>query len=253
LKEISSIVERTSGERPPIDVSVVLALFNEIGHVTQEIERIRAALEASHHSFEIIAVDDGSTDGSGEEFRRIDGTRLIRCPRNRGPGSARKAGTRAARGRVVVWTDADMTYPNDEIPNMVKELEGYDQAVGARTSEQGTAEALFVPARVVHPETGQLPHPATDPGSEFWVSSVPQGCRPAVAPPVAGGVLLCVDAHAGLPGQRMLREVFPTEYERRAGRSKFHRWADTQRYLTQVVRMILSFTPSGCSCRSVSS
>jgi len=46
-----------------------------------------------------------------------------------------------------VWTDADMTYPNDQIPQLVKELRGYDQIVGARTSEQGTIKALRVPAK----------------------------------------------------------------------------------------------------------
>src|SRR5205823_4308143 len=94
--------------------------------------------------------DDGSTDGSGEllqlanESARI---RLIQFARNRGSGSARKAGTKAARGRVVVWTDADMTYPNDRIPELVKALDGHDQVVGARTSEQGTNKAFRVPAK----------------------------------------------------------------------------------------------------------
>ena len=92
-------------------------------------------------------MDDGSTDGSAEASRTVEGIRLIRLPVNRGSGTARKAGTRAARGDVVVWTDVDMTYPNDRIPELVKELEGYDQVVGARTSEQGTHKACRVPAK----------------------------------------------------------------------------------------------------------
>jgi glycosyltransferase involved in cell wall biosynthesis len=54
-------------------------------------------------------VDDGSTDGSGDEARQIEGMRLIQFSPNRGTGAVRKAGTRAARGRVVVLTDVDMT------------------------------------------------------------------------------------------------------------------------------------------------
>jgi glycosyltransferase involved in cell wall biosynthesis len=92
-------------------------------------------------------VDDGSTDGSGDEARQIEKMRLIQFSPNRGTGAARKAGTRAARGRVVVLTDVDMTYPNDEIPRLVKELEGHDQVVGARTTEERTAKALRVPAK----------------------------------------------------------------------------------------------------------
>ncbi len=92
-----------------LDVTVVLPVYNEKGHLQTEIDRISAALEASPYSFEIVVVDDGSDDGSGEELRRIEGIRLLQFSQNRGSGSVRKAGTHAARGRVVVWNDADMT------------------------------------------------------------------------------------------------------------------------------------------------
>src|SRR5262249_46767558 len=120
---------------------------NEKGHLREEIDRIRTALELSQYSFEIIVVDDGSNDGSGEQLREIPDIRLIQFMHNRGSGSARKAGTRAALGRIVVWTDVDLTYPNDEIPRLVKELDGFDQVVGARTSEQGTHKLLRGPAK----------------------------------------------------------------------------------------------------------
>src|SRR5215208_6031052 len=132
---------------PELDVSVILPVFNEKGHLHAEIDRIRAALDASHYSYEIIVVDDGSDDGSGEALQQIEGIRLLQFTTNRGSGSARKFGTKAARGRVVVWTDVDMTYPNDQIPQLVKELDGHDQVVGARTSEQGTAKMFRVPAK----------------------------------------------------------------------------------------------------------
>src|SRR5438132_668034 len=105
---------------PEIDVSVVLPVHNEEGHVLVEIDRIAAALDASPYSYEIIVVDDGSTDGSAEQLRDVEGIRLIRMAENRGAGSARRIGTRAARGRVIAWTDADLTYPNDRIPELVK-------------------------------------------------------------------------------------------------------------------------------------
>src|SRR5687767_1995718 len=130
-----------------LDVTVVLPVYNEAGHVSDEIARIRVALDTSSYSYEIVVVDDGSDDDSGAELRQLDGIRLIQFAKNRGSGSARKAGTHAARGRVVVWTDADMTYPNERIPELVKELDGHDQVVGARTSEQGTAKLFRVPAK----------------------------------------------------------------------------------------------------------
>jgi len=65
----------TSGSH--VDVSVVLPVFNEVGHLATEIHGIQEALQSSPLSFEIVVVDDGSTDGSTEALRRIDGIRLI--------------------------------------------------------------------------------------------------------------------------------------------------------------------------------
>ena len=125
----------------------MLPVYNEAEHLRQEVDRIRAAMDAPQYTYEIIVVDDGSSDDSGEVAASIEGIRFLHFLQNRGSGSARKAGTKAARGRVTVWTDVDMTYPNDTIPQLVKELDGYDQVVGARTTEEGTVKALRVPAK----------------------------------------------------------------------------------------------------------
>jgi glycosyltransferase involved in cell wall biosynthesis len=130
-----------------LDVSIILPVFNEVEHHREEVDRVRAAMDASDYSYEIIIVDDGSSDGSSELALSLPDVRVIRFLQNRGSGSARKAGTAAARGRVTVWTDVDMTYPNDTIPQLVKELDGYDQVVGARTTEEGTLKGLRVPAK----------------------------------------------------------------------------------------------------------
>jgi polyisoprenyl-phosphate glycosyltransferase len=71
---------------------------------------------------------------------------------NGGSRTARRIGTAEANGRIVVWTDADMTYPNERIPEFVRYLIDHpdvDQAVGARTSEQGAHKILRVPAKFV--------------------------------------------------------------------------------------------------------
>ena len=107
-----------------LDVSIVLPVHNESGHLAEEIVRIRKAMDASDYTYEVIVIDDASTDGSLEIARDLEHIRVIAFATNRGPGAARKIGTEAAQGEVVVWTDVDMTYPNDEIPRLVKELAG---------------------------------------------------------------------------------------------------------------------------------
>ena len=82
-----------------------------------------------------------------------------------------RPGTAAARGRVTVWTDVDMTYPNDTIPQLVKELDGYDQVVGARTTEEGHDEEPARSGQVVHPPARELPHEDEDPRPQLRASA----------------------------------------------------------------------------------
>jgi len=224
-------------------VSVILPVFNEVGHLGDEVTRVRSGLDASGMTYEIIAVDDGSTDGSAEALDALEGIQVIRFTQNRGSGTARRFGTLAARGDVVVWTDVDMTYPNDRIADLVEALEGADQVVGARTSEQGTAKAFRVPAKA----------------TLRWLASYLTGTR---IPDLNSGfrafrrdvALQFVDqlppgfscvttmTMTFLANGYSVRYV-PIDYAKRAGRSKFHWWADTRRYLLQVVRMVLSYQP----------
>ena len=226
-----------------LDVTVVLPVYNEKGHLVEEIDRIRAALAASGKSFEILVVDDGSDDGSGEQLRTVDGIRLLQFHQNRGSGSARKAGTRAARGRVVVWTDADMTYPNHRIPELVDELDGWDQVVGARTSEQGTAKAARVPAKwIIRRLASYLTGtriPDLNSGLRAFRADVARQYLHLLPP---GFSCVTTITMAFLANGYSVKYV-PVEYRERAGTSKFHWWHDTKRYLIQVIRLVLSYNP----------
>ncbi|UOY01231.1 glycosyltransferase family 2 protein [Blastococcus sp. PRF04-17] len=139
-----------------LDVTVVLPCYNEQDHVLQEIERITVAMDASGYSYELLVIDDKSTDNTlavlEAALPRFPHMRLMPFRTNGGSGTARRIGTREAFGKIVVWTDADMTYPNERIPEFVRYLDdnpGVDQVVGARTTEEGTHKFLRVPAKWV--------------------------------------------------------------------------------------------------------
>jgi glycosyltransferase involved in cell wall biosynthesis len=231
------------GEPVQIDVSIVLPVFNEIGHVAEEIDRILTAMRASDYSFEIIAVDDGSTDGTTEYFESRDDVRLIVFDHNRGPGSARKVGTEAARGSIVVWTDVDMSYPNDEIPRLVKELEGFDQVVGSRTTEEGTHKFARVPAKWAIRRLAEYL-------SRTSIPDLNSGFR-AFRNDVASQFLhLLPDGFSHVTTLTMAFlsngysvKYIDIDYTKRAGNSKFHWWVDTKRYVTQITRMVMMWNP----------
>ena len=226
-----------------VDVSVVLPVFNEKGHLLDELDRIRKSLEASSLTYELIVVDDGSTDGSAERLADVPGIRLIRFTKNRGAGSARKAGTHAARGRVVAWTDADMTYPNDRIPELVKELEGHDQVVGARTSEQGTAKALRVPAKWMIRKLAEYLSGSRIPDLNSGLRVFRRDVAAQYLHLLPAGFSCVTTITMSFLANGYSVKYVPIEYSPRAGRSKFHWWVDTRRYLLQVLRLVLSYNP----------
>jgi glycosyltransferase involved in cell wall biosynthesis len=226
-----------------VDVSVVLAVFNEKGHLREEIERIRRALESSPYSFEIVVVDDGSTDGSSEELRLLEGIRLIQFAQNRGSGSARKAGTQASRGSVVVWTDVDMSYPNDEIPRLVKELDGFDQVIGARTSEQGTRKLFRVPAKWFIRKLASYLVESAIPDLNSGLRVLRRDVALQFLHMLPKGFSCTSTMTMAFLANGYSVKYVPIDYSPRAGRSKFHWWADTKRYVQQVIRMVLTYNP----------
>jgi glycosyltransferase involved in cell wall biosynthesis len=226
-----------------LDVSIILPVYNEAAHLVQEVERVRAAMDASPYSYEIIVVDDGSSDKSAEVAAGIEGIRFLHFLQNRGSGSARKAGTKAARGRITVWTDVDMTYPNDTIPHLVAELDGYDQVVGARRSEEGTHKALRVPAKWLIRKLAQFltstKIPDLNSGFRAFRTDVARQYLDQLPPGFSCVTTITMTFLAN--GYSV--KYMPIDYAKRAGESKFHWYKDTRRYATQVVRMILSYNP----------
>jgi glycosyltransferase involved in cell wall biosynthesis len=123
-----------SEDAADLRVSVVIPARDEAGALPAVLEGVRRALEGVPH--EVVVVDDGSADGTGDAARRA-GARVLRHPIPMGNGAAVKAGIRAARGEVVALMDADGQHDPADLPRLLAALEdGWAMAVGARTSGQ---------------------------------------------------------------------------------------------------------------------
>lgn len=114
-------------------VSIVVPLFNEAQSVAPLHERILHALEPSGISFEIIFIDDGSTDRTFDEMRKLPSMRAIRFVRNFGQTAALAAGINKARGETIVTIDGDLENDPHDIPKLIAKLEeGFDVVSGWR-------------------------------------------------------------------------------------------------------------------------
>ena len=109
-----------------LDISVVVPVYNEIDNLESLIERVRATLDQMGLTWELLAVDDGSTDGSGECLDEMAKTeeriRVLHFQENCGQSAGLDAGFKNARGRLVALLDADLqTYPED-LPKLIEDL-----------------------------------------------------------------------------------------------------------------------------------
>jgi glycosyltransferase involved in cell wall biosynthesis len=129
---------------PP--VSVIIPALDEEQAVGDQIQNIARVLNAEGIPYEIIVVDDGSTDRTAERAAQA-GARVLRHLENRGYGASIKTGIDAAQFDTIVISDADGTYPSDQIPALIAKLEAADMVVGARTTNVSHVPLARRPAK----------------------------------------------------------------------------------------------------------
>jgi len=129
-------------------VSVLVPLYNEVGCIEQTLRDIHHHLGQAGIPHQIIVIDDASTDGSGDLAKPLCDL-LLRHGRNRGYGGALKTGIAAASHELILTTDADGTYPIDQMPAVYQALQHADMVVGARIGAELNHPLVRRPAKWV--------------------------------------------------------------------------------------------------------
>jgi glycosyltransferase involved in cell wall biosynthesis len=134
-----------------VNFSIVVPLYNEQDNVNELYQAIVSALDASDPDYEIIMVDDGSTDGSFAVLQRLAGSdarlKVIRLRRNFGQTAAMSAGFDAAVGAIIIPMDGDLQNDPTDIPRLIAKLEeGYDVVSGWRHDRKDTFITRKIPS-----------------------------------------------------------------------------------------------------------
>ncbi len=215
---------RTASALPPPDVSIVVPMLDEVDNLADLVRRIGEAMAATPWRFELIAVDDGSTDGTPALLQRLAAATPWLVPvclaRNYGQSSALQAGFDRVRGRYVVTLDADLQNEPLDIPLLLERLEtdaSVDMVSGWRVNRQDKALSRRLPSvlanRLISGATGVQLHD--------------YGCAlKAYRRPIIDRIRLFGELHRFIPslardaGAR-IAEVPVRHHARTAGRSKY--------------------------------
>jgi len=226
-----------------VAVSIVIPAYNEEGAIARILDDIVAVMTPLDLSYELIVVDDGSTDGTRAACEGRDDVIVISHARNRGTGAARTTGVKQAKGRYVLMTDADGTYPVETIPRMIEELEHCDMVIGAREKEMGTLKWLRTLAKEAIRRLACYM-------TQTHIPDLNSGLRAMDRKAVLRFLSILPTSHSWVSTITMAflsngYEVrwIPISYFKRIGRSTFHPITDTYNYLSLVVRAIMYFNP----------
>jgi undecaprenyl-phosphate 4-deoxy-4-formamido-L-arabinose transferase len=146
-------VPRAAGAPVPA-VSLVVPVYNEVGTVAEVYRQSVAALEAVGKPFEIIFVDDGSTDGTWFELARLNAedanVRAVRFKRNFGQHPAMHAGLCRARGEIIVTMDGDLQNSPADLPRLIAAVEGGADVASGRRATRDDSWGRTLPSKLVN-------------------------------------------------------------------------------------------------------
>lgn len=229
----------------PPGLSVIVPVYNEQDAIEAVLLHLQAVLEAAGMPAEVLVVDDGSTDRTAEIVARIPNVEMVRHRANHGYGAALKTGLRRVRYDLVAITDADGTYPNEQIPTLAAHLLAHrcDMVVGARTGSRVAIPRRRRPAKWA---IGKLAN---------WIAgeSIPDlnsGLRVfrretamrffSILP---DGFSFTTTITLGMLAHGCVVDYLPIDYHARVGRSKIRPIHDTLNFVQLILRIGLYFAP----------
>ena len=218
-----------------LELSVVIPIYNEQENIERLYRDLKQVLERLGKSYEIVAVDDGSTDGSFEVLRELhrgdDLLKVVRLRRNFGQAAAFAAGFDSAVGEIIVSMDADLQFDPADISKLLDKIsEGYDIVSGWRADRQETFMTRRLPSTAANWLISRI----------TGVALHDYGCSlKAYRSEVIRNVRLYGELHRFIPALASsigvhLAEVPVSHYPRRHGKSKY----DLSRTLTVILDLL---------------
>ena len=225
-------------------LSIVVPVYNEEGAVLPTIKEINKIFEESKIPYEILIVNDGSSDKTGEilkENLQSYNFTLIEHKRNMGYGAALKTGIGKSKYEIIAITDADGTYPNHRLPEFYNELKDYNMIVGKRSFKK--LPTLTKPAKwfitKLASYLANFKIPDINSGLRvFWKKDAVRFFNI-----IPNGFSFTTTISLAMLTNNMQVKYIPIDYMKRDGKSKIKPIYDTLNFIQLIVRTVMYFNP----------
>mgnify|MGYP006279077845 CR=1 FL=1 len=223
-------------------LSIVIPVYNEENSIVSTIDNINAMMAKTEIDYELIIVNDGSSDGTSQRLHEYKGYfKLVEHQYNKGYGAALKTGILASTHEVIAITDADGTYPIEYIPEMFKEAENYNMVVGKRPFKQ--LPTMTKPAKWFITRLASYL-------AEFKIPDINSGLRVFWKKDalrffhiIPSGFSFTTTITLSMLTSELEVKYMPIEYMKREGKSKIRPFYDTLNFIQLIVRTIVYFNP----------
>ena len=225
------------------ELSIVIPAYNEEKGIEKVLEELKKVLDKIKKPYEIIVVDDGSTDNTAKIVKEKKDVILFQHPINKGYGAALKTGIKKANGEYILIIDADGTYPNKEIPKLLEHIDQYDMIVGARTGENVNIQLYRKPAKLFLTKLANYLVGTKIPDLNSGMRIFRKKDVEKYVHILPSGFSFTTTITLAYLSNDYLVKYVPIDYHERHGKSKIKPFKDGFNFILLIVRTITYFNP----------
>jgi len=224
-------------------VSVIIPAFNEEGGIEATLDAISDCLGTLDRKYEIIVVNDGSTDRTSETLKQRDDIVLVEHSMNRGYGASLKSGVHRSRYPLIAIIDADGTYPVESLPRLIEMMDEADMAVGARVGSEAKHSFLRLIPKWFLTRFAEWVAQSKIPDINSGLRVFRRDVAIRFLPLLPDGFSFTLTITLAMMTNGYAVRYEPISYHVRVGRSKIRPIRDTLRFLALIIRTGIYFAP----------